>query len=299
MIRLVLVTIIFFIFFLRNSSSQEMEPRNYSGIPIGMNALALVYAYQTGDIVTDAAAPIKDLELNSNNLGIGYLRSFGLLGKLCKVQVAVPFVFLSGSAKLQGRDTSATRTGFADSKLKFIMNIIGTPALAPKDFVKFKEEFVLGASVAVSVPTGLYYNDKLINLGSNRWGFKPEIGMSYNKGPVFFELFTGVWLFTENTDYFKGNTLYQNPVYSLQGHISYYFPSKIYLALDGVYVDGGETKLNDTYRRDFQKNFRSGVTLSVPINANNSIKANFSAGVATRVGGDFKIFSITFQHIWF
>lgn len=287
------------ILFPSHSSSQEMEPRNYSSIPVGLNALALVYAFSSGDIVTDAAAPIKDLELKSNNLALGYLRSFGLFGKLCKIQVAVPFVFLGGTAKIRGKDTSATRTGFADTKIKLIMNLIGTPALQPKDFVKFKEKFVFGTSLIVSLPTGLYYDDKAINLGANRWGFKPEIGMSYNKGPFFFELFTGVWLFTKNTNYLSTKSLTQNPLYSLQGNISYYFPSKIWTAMNTTYVNGGETKVDGIVQNNFQKNFRIGVTLSCPINHSNSIKANISTGVATRAGGNFTIYSLTYQYIWF
>jgi Putative MetA-pathway of phenol degradation len=281
------------------SSSQEMEPRNYSSVPVGLNVLALSYGYSTGNIIADVTSPVKDLELSSNTIGLGYLRSFGLFGKLCKVQAAVPFVFLNGSAKLRGIDTSGSRTGFADAKVKFVMNLIGTPALMPKDFAKFKEEFVLGASVSVSVPTGQYYDDKIINLGANRWGFKPEIGISYNKGAWFFEFFTGVWFFTKNTDYVNKNVLSQNPLFSLQGHISYLFPSKIWIALNSVFVKGGKTQLNGETRNDFEGNFRSGATLSVPIDSHNSLKANFSFGIATRIGGDFTIYSLTYQYLWF
>lgn len=287
------------VFFPYKIFSQEIEPRNYSSVPAGMNVIALSYSYSSGDIVTDAAAPIKDLQLNSNNLGLGYLRSFGLAGNLCKIQVAVPFAFLAGTAKLRGIDTAASRTGFADARIKFLMNLFGTPALEPKDFVKFKEEFVFGTSLTVSVPTGQYFNDKLINLGSNRWGFKPEIGASYNKGPFYFEIFTGVWFFTKNSEYLKINSSQQNPLFSMQGHISYLFPSKIWIALNSVYVTGGETKINGNVQNDLQNNFRSGVTVSFPINIHHSLKANFSTGVATKAGGDFNIYSITYQYIWF
>jgi hypothetical protein len=276
-----------------------MEPRNYSSIPVGLNVLALNYAYSSGAIVTDATAPIQDLELTSNSVALGYLRSFGLFGKLCKIQIGVPFVFLGGTLKVRGVDTSGSRTGFADTRIKFIMNLVGTPALQPQDFAKFKEEFVFGTSVAVSVPTGLYYDERLINLGSNRWGFKPEIGMSYNKGPIFFELFTGVWLFTKNSNYLSTNSLTQNPLYSLAGNISYFFPSKIWTALNTTFVTGGETKVNGIVQNNFQNNFRTGLTLSVHINASNSVKANVSTGVATRAGGNFTIFSLTYQYIWF
>ncbi|HMS65554.1 MAG TPA: transporter [Ignavibacteria bacterium] len=293
------MTLLSIIFFPLRSESQEMEPRNYSSVPVGLNVAVLSYSYSTGDIVADASSPIKELDLSSNTVAIGYLRSFGLFGKLCKIQVGIPYVFLDGNAKLNGRDTSGTRSGLADSRIKFVFDLIGARALAPKEFVKHKEKFVFGTSLSVSVPTGQYYEDKLINLGSNRWGFKPEIGASYNTGPLFFELFTGVWLFTKNSDFLETNTVQQDPIFSLQGHISYLFPSKIWVALNSVYVNGGETKLNNVNKNDFQSNFRTGVTLSVPINMNNSIKANFSKGVATRAGGDFTIYSLTYQYMWF
>ena len=294
----ILLAVIMFLF-PDKSSSQEMEPRNYSSIPIRMNALALTYAYTNGNIITQGSTPIKDLELTSSTVGIGYLRSFGLFGKLCKLQAAVPFVFLSGTAQYKGNDTAGTRTGFGDSRIKLIMNILGTPALLPKDFMKFKEEFVLGTSIVISVPTGLYYDDKLINLGSNRWGFKPEVGMSYNKGPFFFELFTGIWMFTKNSEYLKTNSVTQDPLFALQFNVSYFFPSKIWFAVNSTYVTGGETKVNGIVQNNLQKNFNLGLTLSVPINNNNSIKANFSSGVATRAGGDFTSLNVTYQYIWF
>lgn len=281
------------------SFSQEMEPRNYSSLPVGLNALALVYSYSTGDIVSDATSPIQNLNLNSSTCTVGYLRSFGLFGKLSKIQANVPFVFLNGSGTNQGVYATGSRTGFADSRIKFIMNLIGTPALQPKDFMKFSEKFVFGTSLSINVPTGQFYDDKAINLGANRWGFKPEIGASYHTGPFYFELFTGVWLFTKNTKYLKTNTSEQNPLFSIQGHVSYTFPSQIWLALTSVYVNGGETKVNGVSVNNFQKNFRTGLTLSVPINMKNSLKANFSKGVATRAGGDFTIYSLTYQHTWF
>lgn len=287
------------LFIPENTFSQEMEPRNYSSIPIHMNVAAVTYLYSTGDVVSDATSPIQNLDLNSNTVGLGFLRSFGVFGKLCKIQISVPYTFLGGTAKLNGKDTSGTRSGFSDSKVKFVLNFIGTPALLPKDFVKFKEEFVLGTSLVIALPTGQYYDEKLINLGSNRWGFKPEIGMSYNKGPFYFELFTGIWLFTDNNSFLKSKTLTQNPLFSMQVNLSYFFPSKIWIALNTTYVNGGETKVNGTLQNNFQKNFRGGLTLSVPVNMQNSFRLSASKGVYTRAGGDFTNFSLTYQYIWF
>ena len=37
-----------------------------------------------------------------------------------------------------------------------------------------EEERLLGASLTVTAPTGQFFSDKLINLGTNRWSFKPS-----------------------------------------------------------------------------------------------------------------------------
>lgn len=41
----------------------------------------------------------------------------------------------------------------------------------------------MGMSLTITAPTGLYDADKLLNLGSNRWSFKPEIALSHPFGP--------------------------------------------------------------------------------------------------------------------
>ncbi|MBK8983085.1 MAG: transporter [Ignavibacteria bacterium] len=279
--------------------SQELEPRNYSILPIGLNAAALGYIYSSGDIVSDATSPIKDLELTSNTIVASYVRTFGLFGKLARVQAIVPYVFLGGDLKVNGRDTSGSRTGFADTKIKFGINLIGSPAMEPREMMKFSEKFVLGTSVVFSLPTGQYYTERLINLGSNRFSIKPEIGMSYKLESFYFEFFTGVWFFTKNSEFLKTNTVTQNPLLTMQGHISYLFPSKIWISGNVGYSGGGDSKINDDVKNDFQRNVRSGVTLSVPFSMSHSVKASVNTGVTTRVGGNFTTLSLIYQYIWF
>ena len=81
----------------------------------------------------------------------------------------------------------------------------------------------LGASLSISAPTGQYDPDKLINIGTNRWAFKPEIGLTIPHGPWMFDVFAGVWLFSANPDFFGGVHREQDPMPTLQGHVSYTF----------------------------------------------------------------------------
>jgi hypothetical protein len=279
--------------------SQELEPRNYSVIPKNLNGLIAGYSLSDGSILTDGTSPITDFDVTTHTITLGGVRTFGIFGKLGKVQLSVPFAFMSGDLKVNGKDTSGTRTGFADARFRLGINIFGSPAMEPKDYLKFKEEMVLGASVVVSIPTGQYMEDKIVNLGSNRWGFKPEIGFSYNYKRFYIELYSGVWFFTPNNEYVKTNTLKQEPILSLQAHTIFTFKSGIWLGLDGNYFWGGQSELNGVSKDDQLRNSRFGGVIGYPINMNHSIKLQAHTGVETAIGQSYTTVSLGYQYIWF
>jgi hypothetical protein len=232
-------------------------------------------------------------------INVGYVQTFSLFNKLARIQAAVPYGFLNGYAKVFGADTSGTRAGFFDAKIKFGLNLLGSPVLSPKEYRLFQEQTVLGASLVVNVPIGQYFPDKLINLGTNRWGFKPEIGFSHREGRLYYEIYTGIWFFTNNNNFFKNSQLDEKPLYSFQAHINYVFKSKIWVALNGGFQGGGTTTLNGLEQDDRQQNWRAGATVSVPFNAHQSLKGMVNTGVATRAGQNYTAFTVVYQYIWF
>lgn len=280
-------------------SAQEIEPRAYANVPAGLNVAALSYSLSHGNIVTDASLPLEDFNVTAHTPVLAYVRTLSVFGKLGRIQVVLPFTHLAGDVKLAGKDTSGTRTGFGDARLRFGINFIGSPALFPKEFIRYKQETIIGASVVVSMPVGKYDKSKLINLGSNRWGFKPELGISQSLGPWFLEAYTGVWLFTNNNEFLETSTLKQKPIFSFQMHVNYVFQSGIWIAVDGLYVNGGRTSVDGIFKNDLQKNWRIGGAFSVPFGQQHSIKALFHTGVATRIGADFNIITIAYQFMWF
>ena len=58
----------------------------------------------------------------------------------------------------------------------------GAPAMDMQQFRSNPSRRVIGASLKVDMPLGDYNNENLINTGSNRWTFKPEIGISNRWG---------------------------------------------------------------------------------------------------------------------
>jgi hypothetical protein len=280
--------------------AQDLEPRSYAVVPKGLHATAFSYTFSSGNIITEGSSPIQDLKVTNNVMGLGYVQTFSLFDKLARVAVSLPFGFLNGSATFHGIDTTGTRTGFYDGRIKLGINLFGSPVLSPREFQQFQEHTVFGVSVVISVPVGQYYPSKLINLGSNRWGFKPEIGGSHREGRLFYEAYAGIWMFTNNGQYFQKTMLDQQILFSFQAHVDYTFKHGKYLALNGGFADGGETSINGVPQNNVQENWRLGATFSTPIfNKHQSVKFMVNTGIATRAGQNYTALTLVYQYNWF
>ena len=278
--------------------SQDLEPRAYANIPKGTNVAAIVYAYSNGNVLSDPSMPIKDAKLKSNNIGLGYVHTFGLAKKLARIQVTLPVIFLSGKAEVNGATATASRNGFGDARIRFGVNLLGSPALDRKEFRNYKQGTILGVSLVASVPVGLYHRDKLVNLGSNRWALKPEIGILRRFKRVYAEAYAGVWFYTVNDEYLVNKTLEQNPVFTFQGHASYYFKNNMWIGINGNWFNGGTTLIDDIPSGDLKDNWRVGATWSVPIAKQHSVKLQFHFGAFTSTGYDYNVVSLGYQFIF-
>jgi len=152
--------------------------------------------------------------------------------------------------------------------------------------------------VHIFLPFGQYDPDRLVNVGTNRFTFKPELGISKTFGKLVLELSAGAAFFSVNHDFFGGKTRSQAPIGSIQGHINYNFRRGIWAALDGTYYWGGKTTLDGVEGNDLQKNTRMGLTVALPLNIHHSLKVYMSTGVSTRTGSDFNGIGIAWQYRW-
>ena len=212
--------------------AQDLEPRAYVNTPVGLNFLIAGYAYSEGGVGTDPSIPLKDAKVQSHTAVLAYVRSLDVWGKSGKFDVVVPYAWTSGSATFAGQPQQRDVSGFGDPRFRFSVNLYGAPALSLKEFADYKQDVIVGASVQVSAPGGQYDSSKLLNIGTNRWFVKPEIGISKALGPWTLELATGVKFYTDNGNFFGGKTLEQDPIYSVQGHLVYNFGSGVWGAVD-------------------------------------------------------------------
>ena len=280
------------------AGAQDIEPRAYSNAPVGVNFLIAGYAQTRGGLSFDSALPASNPDLTTSSAVVAYARVLDIAGKSAKFDVVAPVTDLSGSVEFDGEQLRRDISGLADPKFRLSVNFLGAPALSLKEFAGFEQDLIVGASLQVSAPAGQYDGSRIVNLGTNRWSFKPELGVSKALGRLTLEGTAAVTLFTDNDDFYQGKSRSQDPLYSLQAHVIYSFRSGVWGALDAIYFTGGRTTVDDELRNDLQQNWRVGATLAFPVNVRNSVKLYGSSGVSARTGNSFDLLGIAWQYRW-
>ena len=278
--------------------AQQLEPRTYAPSPVGVNIVGLPLVYQTGAVVTDPSLPIKNVDAKVGVVAAFYDRTFSLFGRSASALISMPYVRAKATGDVFEERRTVSRSGQGDLQLRLASNIFGAPALTPAEFARTPLRPTLGGSLTILMPTGQYLDDKLINIGTNRWSFKPELGFSWPLGRWMFEVYSGVWFYTANGD-FLGQRRTQEPLVALQGHVSYTFCPGLWVAVDGTWYGGGQTHIDGVLDRDRQDNSRIGTTLAVPLGKGHGLKAAWAKGATTRLGQDFTTVGLTYQYLWF
>jgi hypothetical protein len=279
--------------------TQELEPRAYRALPIGFNFAVGAYQFSSGNVLFDATAPVEDLEIDIHVVSLSYMRTLGLGGRSASVSFTAPRVYAEGSGLLDGERVEGSRSGWADARARLVVNLLGGPAMSMQEFAKFKQGRTMGVGLTISLPTGQYDSGNVVNFGAHRWGFKPEIGYSSVRGRWIFDTALGVWMFTTNHDGpGAGTTLRQDPIWSWQGHISYEFANRMWVAFDLNYFYGGAINVEGQEPTLLQSNSRAGLTLSIPLKRRNSIKLALATGAYTRAGADFDLGTVAYQYQW-
>jgi hypothetical protein len=281
-------------------SAQELEPKAYSASPVGATFLVTSVARSAGSVVLDPSVPITDVDATINAAFVGVGTTFDLFGKLALVSVAVPYAWGDVSGRVFEEARTVTRSGVADTRVRLSVNLRGNDAMHLGEFVKTPRRAIIGTSVTVLVPTGEYDRTKLINLGNHRWGFKPEFGVAVPMGRWDIDAYAGVWLFTANDDFFPGGLeRTQDPILAVQGHVSYTFKPRLWLAVDSTWYSGGKAQVAGGEPGAAVNNSRLGATLSIPASRQQSFKIAYSNGVSVRTGTDFSTIAVGWQFLLF
>ena len=279
--------------------AQFTDPHTYDNTPIGINQLELSYAYVHANASIDTSLVISSAKINLNQGTIDYTRYFSLLHRLVWVGVGVPLAGLGGS--IAGTNIHGSTTGEGDSSYELAMLLKGGPALSVAQFKYHKPTTTLGASLTITAPTGLYYPNQILNLGSDRWSFKPEIAWSHPFGQEQkwqFEVYANSYFYTDNTSYHGREILGQRPLPGLEGHISYSFNESIWVSLDTRYSFRGTTFLNNVSQNNAQHNFILGSEMNVSLNPRNTLVFEIDKALVHQNGPALVGFSLKYEYKW-
>jgi hypothetical protein len=272
--------------FCQQVNAQEIEARMYSNAPIGIN------------FITGGIAQAKSGSYKLTTEAINVTRIVDVFGQSGRISLLLPYAQLTGSGSIGSQSMNASAEGLSDPVVKVSANLYGAPALSLDEFKSYQQDLIIGASLAASIPWGKYNSDQMLNVGANRSVIQPGIGASQAIGPWRLELAGMATIYTSNTSFMGSNTLSQNPMYSTESHVIYYFQNTAWISADATYYMGGQSYVNGMPVSGSQENWRFGSTLSYPINKHNSIRLTGSTGIYSRTNNSYDAIGISWQYRW-
>lgn len=272
-----------------DAQAQDVEPRRWTPLPVGINVIGAGYIYSTGDVAFDPVLLVEDATVDVDTLVVSYAHTFGLFGRSARIDAIVPWQHATWEGLLDGEPAMAKRTGLADPKVRLSINLYGAPAMQMDDFLKRaasqKVSTVIGAAIAVGAPLGEYLEDTLLNLGQNRFLIRPQIGVLHTRGKWSFELTGSTFIYTDNDDFYGGNVVKQEPVNALQAHVIRVFKPGVWASVSIAHGWRGETSVNGVDKDNNKNDILAALSVGFPITRSQGVKVVYLLSQTQRVTG--------------
>ena len=279
------------------ASAQSLIPGAYTPAPTGFNIVTLAVTFNKGDMLFDPSLPIEDGRATIGVAAIGFGRTLSIAGRYANIGVIVPYAHGKVEGVLLGQFEERTRSGQGDLGARVSINLYGAPAMTRQQFGKYRATTVVGLSFNVAAPIGQYDSTRVINIGTHRWAFAPEVGISRTRGRWMLEGDFGGTFFTDNTNFFNGGLRKQAPIGSVQGHLVYTIRPGLWVAADANFWHGGRVTTNGIDATEQQHNSRIGTTVALPV-GRQQVRISYSFGAYTRTGGDFHSLGFSYSYAW-
>ncbi len=274
-----LITPVLLVFVCNISTAQDIEPRRWTNLPLGIKAAGVGYAYSFGDVLFDPLLEVEDATVTAHTAIASFVYPFRIGKKFARLDVFIPFSNALWEGVLRGEAVSRNPIGLVDPRVRMSYHILGPPALNPKELKDYFSEHpvytTLGVSLAINVPIGQYSDEYLINLGLNQFIFRPQIGVSHNWGLWSAEFDVSAYIFTKNVKFFNDGTKDQKPLFATQGHLIKRFNSGIWASLSAGYGVGGSSRINRLSKDDERSNLLNSASLGFPVGKRQSAKVAY------------------------
>ena len=250
-----------------SAAAQDLDPRAYAQAPTGLTVAIAGVSFSSGGVLTDPTLPAENVHADVLTPSVGVARTFGLFGRTAQALAALPYSWAQVTGDVGEQAQRIDRSGLSDMRLRLSVLLAGAPAMTPQQFAKSRRRPIVGTSLTVAAPTGQYSPQRFINLGTNRWSFKPEVAVSYPLGEKWLvDAYAGLWLFGSNASFYPGTAVRtQTPIGTLQTHISYSLSLKAWAAFDSTWYRGGQASVDNAPPRAAEPNSRVGATLGLSV----------------------------------
>jgi hypothetical protein len=297
------LTLVLVLIICNQGYSQDIEPKRWTSMPLGINVAGVGYGHVFGNIEFDPLLQVENATVVVNSVALQYVRPFRIGKKQARIDVLIPYTFARWEGLLNGEPEEINRNGLADPRLRLSINFIGPKAMTPKEMQEYMKEnpvyTTVGASIAITFPFGQYYDDKLLNIGANTFVFRPQVGMVHNWNSWSYELTGSVYIYTNNNDFYIDQTRKQDPLFAMQTHLTKHFKNKIWTALSFGYGLGGHSIVNRQAKDDERGNFLGGLSAGMPIFKKQSIKLAYGTTLTLKdVGANTNGFSFGWSTVF-
>jgi outer membrane putative beta-barrel porin/alpha-amylase len=287
--------------------AQGEGARAYQLVPENTQAVSQFIMAMRGNNTPSNGLIVQGSEIDID-LGVTqYSRTFDINGHQAGLLVVAPYGSVSGSLSTSAGTLTGRDSGLGDVMLGFIYGIYGSPNLSPEDYVKYDPGFSMALLARATMPTGSYDSANNLNMGGNRWVLELGLPMMYFVGSSFldpnlmsFEVLPKVSFYSANTDA-PGATrrLTQDPLLSVEGHITRNFGQVFWGSLDALYEYGGETTSDGISNNNRQRSLSVGATAAMNLNQSSSMKLTYGKVVSgNAAGSDGKMLRLQFLHLF-
>jgi len=268
------------------SYAQDTEPRRWTNLPTGLNFVGVGYAYTEGDIYFDPVMRIEDGTFELHTGIFSYIRTLAVAGKSARVDFNLPYAAGRWEGTVNGEWTHIRRRGPGDARARFSILLHGAPAETPQEFAgSGKSNTIVGAAVSLTMPTGDYNSGRLINLGANRWVIRPQLGVTHTRGKWMGELTGSVFLYSDNSQFYRGSRLVTDPLFAVQAHLIYNFRPGLWASLGTAYGWGARATIDGKAKHNPTGNWLTALSLGLPITRKQNIKFSWVSARTQRVIG--------------
>ena len=279
------------------SFSQDIEPRRWNALPLNTNVVGVGYAHTNGDILFDPLLQAEDVTVKINTLVASYVRPFQMGKKLARLDVVLPYNNGNWEGLLTGVPTRIHRDGFSDPRIRLSLNLTGPSASTGKELREYisehKKYTIVGVSLAITLPLGQYFEEKVINLGQNQFVFCPQVGFVHNWNKWSYELTGSIIFYTKNPNFTNGKDKILDPVFALQTHLIRSFKPRYWASVSLSYGLGGKSVVNRQPNNDERGDIQTGLAFGFPLLKNQGMKAFYIHSETTKdIGANLDVLGI-------